>query len=249
MTLQEVVDTVHSALFQAAEKHGIGVALLLCCLRHQSLEQSLAVAQLAAANTDKVCALDLAGDEANYTKTAPHEPAFDLAKKAGLHVTAHAGENAGAASVRAALDRLGAERIGHGVRIDEDSELVGRVAESFITLEMCPRSNVQTRATRSLATHPVDRLLRRAVPVTVSTDARTISATTLTAEFARLTEQFGWGIEEFTRCQHNAARSVFAPENTKEKLLTRLNKGLQEFSAEVAGNGSRRVAQFPEIEE
>ena len=227
MSLQQVVDVVSSGLRCAGEEHGIGVGLILCCVRHESSQQSLTIARLAAANRDKVSGLDLAGDEAGLPDAEPHRQAFLLARETGLHRTVHAGENAGPPSVRQALDRLGAERIGHGVRVEEDSELVSHLAETVVPLEMCPRSNVQTRATDSLAAHPIDRFLRRGVPVTVSTDCRTVSATTLTGEFELLKKQFGWGLREFGQCQQIAARSIFAPDQTKQDLLSRIQR---EFS-------------------
>ncbi len=229
MPLQQVVDVVSSGLRSSAERHSMQVGLILCCVRHESAQQSLAIARLATANMDKVNGLDLAGDEAGHPDAEPHRRAFLVAREAGLHRTVHAGENAGPSSVKQALDRLGAERIGHGVRVEEDSELVSRVAETLVPLEMCPRSNVQTRATDSLATHPIDRFLRRGVAVTLSTDCRTVSATTLTGEFGLLQKQFGWGLREFIRCQETAARSIFAPERTKGTLLAQIGAAVREL--------------------
>lgn len=222
LTLQAVVDAVDTGLAFAADRHGIVVGLILCALRQQPAEVAEQVARLAVANRGRVCALDLAADEANFPHAAPYVAAFRIAREAGLHVTAHAGENAGAWSMREALDLLGAERIGHGVRIEEDAELVERVRAEGVALDMCPRSNVQTRAVASLAAHPIDRLLRRGLRVTVSTDGRTTSDTTLTAEFERLRGAFGWGPDEFAACQRNAAHAAFAPEATRQALLARL---------------------------
>jgi len=91
-----------------------------------------------------------------------------------------------------------------------------------VALDMCPRSNVQTRAVASLAVHPIDRLLRRGVTVTVSTDGRTTSDTTLSREFDRLSGAFGWRLAEFLACQRNAARAAFAPPSVREALLARV---------------------------
>jgi len=224
LTPQQVVDAVHAGLARAGATFGVTTGLILCCLRHRPAEESLAVARLASENADKVCALDLAGDEGGHPDAAAHAAAFRLARDAGLHRTAHAGENAGAASVRQALDLLGAERIGHGVRVEEDPRLVDRVAAEQIALDMCPRSNIQTRAVPSLEAHPIDRLLRRGVNVTVSTDGRTTSDTSVTAEFDRLAAKFGWGRSEFSMCQRNAARAAFAPASVREALLARLGR-------------------------
>src|SRR6185503_17760979 len=97
---EQVLAAVHRGLAEGADRHGLSMGLIVCCLRHQTAEQSLAVAQLAIAHRDMVCALDLAGDEARHSDAEPHAPAFDLARRAGLYLTAHAGENAGATSVR-----------------------------------------------------------------------------------------------------------------------------------------------------
>jgi adenosine deaminase len=223
LTPQQVVDAVHAGLTDGSRKHGVETGLILCCLRHQAPGEGLRVARLGAANTDKVCALDLAGDEGGHPDAKPHVAAFELARQAGLHLTAHAGENAGAHSVREVLDLLGVERVGHGVRVVDDPALVDTLAAVDVALDMCPRSNVQTRAVASLADHPIDRLLKRGVRVTVSTDGRTTSATSVTREFERLGDQFGWGLAEFLACQRNAARAAFAPAPVREALLRRVD--------------------------
>jgi adenosine deaminase len=222
MSPQEIVETVSAALLRAGERHGVETGLILCCLRHETAAQSLAIAELAAANRGHVCALDLAGDEGAFPSAAAHADAFALAADAGLRRTVHAGENGGAGCVAEALDVLGAERIGHGARVVQDATLVRRVIADAVALEMCPRSNVQTRAVPSLAEHPIDGLLRRGARVTVSTDGRTTCGTSVSAEFARLEAQFGWGPREFEACQLSAARSAFLDESRRERLIRRL---------------------------
>jgi adenosine deaminase len=223
LTMQEVLDAVHRGLAAGGQAHGVTTGLILCCLRHRPAEEGLGVARLAADNRDKVCALDLAGDEGGHPDATPHIASFRVAREAGLRLTAHAGENAGASSMRQVLDLLGAERIGHGVRIEEDPGLVDRVAVERIALDMCPRSNVQTRAVASLAAHPIDRLLRRGLRVTVSTDGRTTSDTSVTGELERLAGQFGWGVAELLACQRHAAEAVFAPPDVRAALLARVD--------------------------
>jgi adenosine deaminase len=224
LSLQDVVDAVHEGLLRGQRQTGVATGLILCCLRHESKQSSLAIAKLALANRDKVCALDLAGDEARFSGRA-HVEAFALARAEGLRRTVHAGEAAGPDSIREALVQLGAERIGHGVRIEESAKVEDAVKRAGVALEMCPLSNVQTRAASSLADHPIDRLLRSGLRVTVSTDARTVSQTTVSAEFARLAQTFGWGMEEFWRCQHHAADAAFVSPQTRARLASRLAKG------------------------
>jgi adenosine deaminase len=218
LTLQQVLDAVHQGMAQGQKDFNVRTGLILCCLRHEPAELSLEIAKLAAANPDKVCALDLAGNEARYPGS-PHRAAFQLARDAGLRRTVHAGEAAGPASVREALDELFAERIGHGVRVEQDPELVEHVRTRAIPLEMCPKSNVQTRAAASLAGHPVTRLLRKGLRVTVNTDARTTSETSITREFDLLAHSHAWGLAEFWQCQKHAAEAAFAPADVKAELL------------------------------
>jgi adenosine deaminase len=209
MTPDEAVSAVAAGLAEGRAATGVRTALLLCCLRHQSPEESLAVADLAVRRRDVVSGLDLAGDERLYPG-APHRPAFDLAHRAGLPCTVHAGEAAGAESVWEAIEVLGARRIGHGVRCAEDGALIERLRRDRITLETCPVSNVQTGAVPSLAVHPATRLLAAGLAVTVGTDARTTSATSLTREFAALREAAGWTGEQERLVQEHAAAGAFS---------------------------------------
>lgn len=221
LTMQEVLNAVDEGLKQGERQTGMKTGLIVCCLRHESGERSLEIAKLAVNNRDKVCALDLAGDEARYI-AAPHAEAFALAKREGLRRTVHAGEAAGADSIREAIDLLGAERIGHGVRIMESSELQERARAARLPLEVCPLSNVQTRAANSLREHPIDQLFRKGLHVTVNTDCRTVSLTTLTKEFERLESTFNWGAAEFHRCQRNSVEAAFVSEEVRADLLRRL---------------------------
>lgn len=222
LTMQEVLNAVHEGLKQGERQTGMKTGLIVCCLRHESGERSLEIAKLAVTNRDKVCALDLAGDEARYIG-APHAEAFALAKREGLHRTVHAGEAAGAESIREAIDLLGAERIGHGVRIEESSELQERASAARLPLEMCPLSNVQTRAANSLPEHPIERLFRKGLHVTVNTDCRTVSFTTLTKEFERLENTFHWSTAEFHQFQRNSAEAAFVSDEARADLLRRLS--------------------------
>ncbi|UBU11380.1 adenosine deaminase [Nonomuraea gerenzanensis] len=208
MTLDEAVSAVASGLAEGRAATGVRTALLLCCLRHQSPEESLAVAETAVRRRDVVDGLDLAGDERLYPG-APHRPAFDLAHGAGLPCTVHAGEAAGPESVWEAIDVLGARRIGHGVRSAGDGALLERLRRDRITLEMCPVSNVQTGAVPAPAGHPATRLLAAGLAVTIGTDARTTSATSLAREFAVLRESAGWTAEQERLAQEHAGAGAF----------------------------------------
>jgi adenosine deaminase len=218
LSMQEVLHAVHEGLKQGEQQTDMKAGLIVCCLRHESGERSLEIAKLAVNNRDKVCALDLAGDEARYIG-APHAEAFALAKREGLRRTVHAGEAAGAESIREALDVLGAERVGHGVRITESDELQDRAKTARLPLEICPLSNIQTRAANSLAEHPIDRLYRKGLHVTVNTDCRTVSLTTITKEFEHLESRFNWGVGEFHQCQRNSAEAAFVTDEVRADLV------------------------------
>ncbi|MFI0264138.1 adenosine deaminase [Streptomyces sp. NPDC017056] len=210
MTLDDAIRAVAEGLAAGSETTGVRTGLLLCCLRHQTPDESLAVAEAALRHRGLVAGLDLAGDERRFT-ARPHRPAFELAHGAGLACTVHAGEAAGPRSMWEAIDELGARRIGHGVRCTGDSALLDRLRSERIALETCPTSNVQTGAVPGLAAHPATRLLASGLAVTVSTDTRTTSATTLGREFAALRESAGWTVEQEKRVQEHAAGAAFGP--------------------------------------
>jgi len=221
LTMQQALDEVHAGLASGQKKFGVRFGVIVCCLRHQPAELSLQVARLAANNMDKVCALDLSGDELRFG-AANHREAFALARQAGLHRTAHAGEAAGAASVREALDVLHPERLGHGVRVEEPPQLLQELRQREVPLDMCPKSNLQTRAVDSLDNHPAPRLLRQGLRVTISTDARITSDSSVTQEFETLRRFHGWGLAEFWACQRNAARAAFVPDSVRAELQAAL---------------------------
>lgn len=207
MSLDDAVLAVAEGLAAGGADTGVATGLLLCCLRQQPGETSEAVVDVAVRHRDVVAGVDLAGDESK--PGVAHRAAFEAAHAAGLDVTIHAGEAAGAESVWEALDVLGATRIGHGVRAVEEEALLARLRADAVALEMCPVSNVQTGAVATLADHPADWLLDAGLAVTVSTDARTTSSTTLNREFDELARTFGWGDEQEARCQVHARRAAF----------------------------------------
>lgn len=221
-----VVARVAEETVRQSAATGVEARLILCTLRHFTAEQSMATARLATrhATDGPVAALDLAGDEAGYP-LSPHLPAFAHVREAGLGVTVHAGEAAGAANVREALDATGTRRIGHGVRSVEDPSLVERLRDERVLLEICPASNVQTHAVADLAGHPVERLYRAGVPIGISTDARAITDVTLGREYANLRDTFGWTADDLARTNRDALEASFAPEPVRRRVSDRLTAG------------------------
>jgi len=165
-----------------------------------------------------VVAVDLAGDEANFpgSRFVRH---FARARAAGLHITVHAGEADGPASVRQAIEQLGAERIGHGVRAIEDESVMALIAERGIAIESCPTSNVQTSTVPSYAAHPLPQFLRRGLCVTLASDDPGISAIDLPHEYRVARDELGLSSTELRQLQLNGVRAAFLSDAERRALL------------------------------
>ncbi|WP_415713997.1 adenosine deaminase [Roseibium sp.] len=173
-----------------------------------------------------VTGFGLAGDErsghpANFAK------AFRMASEAGLGTTAHAGEFGGPDSVIAALEFLRVKRLGHGVRAIEDKELVKRLADEDIVLEVCPGSNISLGVYTHMRFHPVNMLRREGVKVTLNSDDPPFFGTTLGKEYASVSETFGWKAEDQIEITRTAIEAAFCDKATKTRLLVRLDSALQ----------------------
>lgn len=167
---------------------------------------------------DGVVAIDLAGDEAAFpgTRFVRH---FRRAREAGLRVTVHAGEAAGPASVRQAVEELGAERIGHGVRAIEDPAVMAMLLERGIAVEQCPTSNVQTSTVPSYAAHPLPRFLRQGLCVTLASDDPGISAIDLPHEYRVAQQQLGLAPAELRQLQQNGLAAAFLSDAERAALV------------------------------
>ena len=222
LTPEQVVAAVDRATETSIRASGIDARLILCTLRHFGPEQSLQTAGLVEQfRGSRVAALDIAGDEAGYPIHA-HVPAFRYAIDRGLHRTAHAGEARGPDSVWETLRGFQPSRIGHGVRSIEDRALVEHLIAKRIHLEVCPTSNLQTGVSLEYAEHAVDDLYRAGVPLSISTDTRTITNITLTAEYRNLEEHFGWTDADLQACNQAAIDAAFVDDSVKNKLRDQL---------------------------
>lgn len=220
-----VVGTVAGEVARNIIRTGIEARIILCTLRHFTAAESLATAELAVRFAgDGVAALDLAADEAGFP-LAPHVPAFRFARERGVHCTAHAGEACGPESVRETLVSLRPARIGHGVRSVDDPVLTRELADRGIHLEICPSSNLQTGMYASLAAHPVERLRQSGVSLSISTDSRTLTRITLSTEYRRLREVFGWDAGQFYQCNRQALAAAFLDNSGRQALMRRLTAG------------------------
>jgi len=230
MRLEEAVEAVLRGLFKANQKYGMAFGVIVCTLRHFSLETSMELAEVSGQFLGKgVVAFDLAGGEAQFPG-APHRLAFERAEKLGLFVTVHAGEAAGADSVREALYALKAQRLGHGVRLVEDAALEKEVLEKRIPLECCPTSNVQTAAVAQLSSHPLKRFVHQGMCATLNTDNRLVSDTTLSKEYACAHFEIGMTLAELCVVARNGFEAAFMEEAPKKQMLAKVDEQLQRMA-------------------
>ncbi|HET6562704.1 MAG TPA: adenosine deaminase [Marmoricola sp.] len=232
LSLQEVVEAVREGFAEGEEEaRGAGnrivVRQLLTAMRHQA--RSREIAELVVANRDRgVVGFDIAGAEAGYPPTR-HLDAFEYLQRENAHFTIHAGEAFGLPSIWQAIQWCGADRLGHGVRIIDDvtpqvgSAKLGRLAayvrDMRIPLEMCPTSNLQTGAAPSIAEHPIGLLTELRFRVTVNTDNRLMSGTSMSIELQKLVDAFGYDVSDLRWFTVNAMKSAFLPFDERLRLI------------------------------
>jgi len=215
-----------NAIREAADRaeHSLGITLrgIVTCIRHFGPDKARETARCAAETAgDWIVGFGIAGDE----KTGELKNfcwSFDAAREAGLRLTAHAGEWGGPGEVRAALDDLRVERIGHGVRAIEDPALIDALAERGTVLEVCPGSNIALGLYPDWRAHPIDRLRARDVKVTVSTDDPPFFHTTMAREYDRLADAFDWDEGVFRALARTALDAAFCDADTRARILPRL---------------------------
>lgn len=219
LATESVLDAVLRGLRRAAETNGIRTGIIVCALRHQSPATSVELAHLAAAFRDRgVVGFDLAGPEHGHPP-ATHVEAFRVAAKADLGVTIHAGEAHGPRSIREAVHICGARRIGHGTRLLEDDRLFRYINDFRIPIEICLTSNVQTRAVPTYSDHPLRRMYDAGLVVSLSTDNRLMSATTMTAEYMHAHTMLGFDWEELRDVSLMGFEAAFLPHADKVDLI------------------------------
>jgi len=225
--LHDVIDWVITSSKKAAEEFDIIIKLIASVNRHESAELAEQVAWLAADHIDDgLVALDLAGNEAEF----PSEPFYGIfkeAKQAGLSVTIHAGEWGPAKHIKEAIEELGADRIGHGVRILEDENITAMVKERGTACEVCITSNYQSGVAESLDTHPMAKMLENGVNVTINTDDPSISRITLSHEYYAACEDLKLTQTALRERIVAAAKAGFLPEEEKQNLVSQLMKDLK----------------------
>lgn len=224
--LKEMVDAIDAGL-TAAEQDGLpAVGLCVSLLRTQSAEAALElVDSIVSMRHPRVVALSIDGNEATAGRTGPRfADAFRRAGARGLRRTVHAGESSGAEGVRDAIELLGADRIDHGVRAIEDASVVQLLADRRIPLGVCPTSNIVLGVYRSMDEHPIERLRRAGVLVSVNTDDPALLGTTLEREYALCQATFAWPDEVVRAVANTSIDACFADDGVKQRLREALNR-------------------------
>ena len=229
LTLVEAVEAPLRGLRRAEKDFGITGRFIVIALRHFSAEHSLEMAKLAVEfRNDGVVAFDLAGGEKGNPASV-HVAAFKYAREHNLGVTVHAGEGDGAESIRQAVHVCGANRIGHGTRLIEDPDLTQYVNDRRIALEVCLTSNVQTKVADSYETHPFREYFDRGLNVTLNTDNRLMSGTTLTDEYVYAAEHLGFTVDELAGIALNGFESAFLPWEERLMLIEEASDKIEEL--------------------
>ncbi|TDJ79832.1 MAG: adenosine deaminase, partial [Planctomycetota bacterium] len=230
--LDAVMGAVLSGLERGKQAYDVEYGLLVCAMRNESDELSLKLAELSLAWRERGCVgFDLAGEEAGHP-AKHHLAAFQLIKRMNGSITIHAGESFGPESIWQALQFCGAHRIGHGTRLIEDIVIyerkvihVGTLARYLldhrIPLEICLSSNVHTGATKTLAEHPFPYFLEQGYRVTLNTDNRLMSRTSMTDEYMHAVTEFGCDLKDLERITLNGMRSAFYPYGDRQRIIHR----------------------------
>ena len=222
LSLEAANEAVLDGLREGERDFGVRTAVIICGLRDRFESASLRLAELAVAYRGKgVVAFDLAGGEAG-NPPKQHLHAFYYARNHLLNLTVHAGESWGPESIHQALFFCGAHRIGHGTTLHQDEDLMRYVVDHQIPLEICPTSNVQTRVVDDIASHPLRIYVERGVPVTINTDSRLFSRTSVTEELYRVYEQCRLSRPQMREIVLNGFRYAFLHWQEKQDLLRRV---------------------------
>jgi adenosine deaminase len=229
LKLTSVVEAVLEGLRAAEKDHGIESNIIICGIRNISPESSLEMAELAVAYKNRgVVGFDLAGGEDGHP-AKHHRAAFQLVRDNNINTTIHAGEAYGPESIAQAIHVCGAHRIGHGCRLRENGDLLHYVNDHRIPLEACPSSNVQTGAVRDLRSHPLKFYSDLGLRVTVNTDNRLITDTTVSKEIWLCHTEMGLELRDIKQIIMAGFKSSFLPFHVKQEYLRRANAELARF--------------------
>jgi adenosine deaminase len=238
LKLTKVVEAVLDGLRRARETYGIKANVIICGIRNISAESSYQMAELAVAYKGRgVVGFDLAGAEADFP-AKHHRAAFQLVRDNNINCTIHAGEAYGPESIAQAIHVCGAHRIGHGCRLREDGDLLHYLNDHRVPLECCPSSNVQTGAVKDLASHPLKLYFDLGLRVTVNTDNRLITDTSVSKELFLVHSKMGVPFADIKSMILAGFKSSFQPFHEKQAALRRVGAELDRYD----DNGVLRAA-------
>ncbi len=233
LNITDVLDAVLKGKEQAEKDFNIVLGIIVCGLRHFSSEKSLLLAELTVAYKHRgVVGFDLAGAEEDFP-AKDHKDAFYLIINNNINATVHAGEAYGPESIHQAIHFVSANRIGHGTRLRESGELLNYINDHRIPLEVCITSNVQTKAVRDLQNHPFKFYFNYGIRVTLNTDNRLISGTTLTDEYWLAVKEFGVTAAELKYLIINGFKSAFLPHNKKVAMIKSVMQELDDIGLKI----------------
>lgn len=221
MDCEAVIESLLKGLERGKEEFGIEYGVIVCAMRHHSEEENFRMIKAASKYLGKgVCAADLAGAEASYPMIQ-FMNLFQKTKELGMPFTIHAGECGNADNISDSL-KAGAIRIGHGIAMRGNKDLQEQVKQAGVGVEMCPISNLQTKAVQSTAEYPLREFLNQGLKVTINTDNRTVSNTTMTKELEFIQKTYGILDEELILLMKNAVDVAFTTKEVKEALYQKI---------------------------
>jgi len=224
--LSEVIDWVIEGVAQGKKEYDIDVRLIVSVNRHESPQLAEQVVGLALdRGAAGIVGIDLAGNEAQFP-AMPFSSIFKDARKDGLHVTIHGGEWGRAENIEEAILHLGAERIGHGIRVVDNPHIVDVARDCNMVFEVCVTSNYQSGVVPALGAHPLPRMLSAGLNVTINTDDPSISRINLSHEYRLVCEDLGIPLDVLQERVLAAARAAFLPAHERRLLVQRLTKEL-----------------------
>lgn len=217
LNCRQVIEAVLEGLEEAKKQCGVPYNVIACAMRHHTEEDSLAMMKVCREFLGEgICAVDLAGDEAAFPMEK-FRGLFAEAKKLGFPFTIHAGECGSVENVLEAV-KCGAARIGHGIALRGNPEAIKFCADRRIGIEMCPSSNLQTRAVESEQDYPIREFMDAGLLVTLNTDNRTVSNTSMTKEMCFVQQHYGMTAEELQLLMGHAVETAFADDQVKQAL-------------------------------
>lgn len=218
LSVSAVIESVLEGIREAQGRVDVQAGVLVCAMRNHSLETNQAMLRCARTYLGQgVSALDLAGDESSFPAREQAE-LFQLAKRMDMPFTIHCGECGSAENIREAVE-LGARRLGHAIALRKDVRTMALCRDKGIGIEMCPTSNLQTKAVRSWEEYPLRLFMEAGLPVTVNTDNRTVSNTSVTEELMKASAELGLGWKDIVGLMETAVQISFADDSVKHRLL------------------------------